>query len=490
MKKIALISIIALVAFQGYSQNMYDVLRYSNTSYNGTARFNGLSGAYGAIGADFSSLSQNPAGIALYRKSEFTISPGFYSALSKSDYYSNKSSDNKNNLVMGNLGMVFNLNLNENNDASILKGLQFGFGMNRSNSFSRNILVQGYNTKSSLLGSYADEANNGGSPLSVDGLDSYSTYLAYDANLMVFDSTSSSNPWWVDMPNGKVQQSKSIEMTGSSREMVVSGGANFENKLYMGLSLCFPSIRYDETSTYVEEDINGLSPKTDPAFNFKSMTRHDQLKTRGNGFNLKFGVIYQPFDFLRLGGAFHSRTTYNLSDDYSSDITGLFENGSEFKSKSPLGAFDYQITTPMRAMGSIALLFGRVGLLSADYEFVDYTSAKITSSDDPFFDVNDSIQSHLQSASNIRVGAEIKSGPFAFRAGVNSYGSPYKNETTLGARKGYSLGFGIREKEYSLDFSYNHMFMKDNMSLYNMASAVSKNEYSSNQFEVTLGLRF
>jgi hypothetical protein len=491
MKKIVIVSVlVAGFAFQGYSQNINDVLRYSSTSYNGTARFMGLSGAYGAIGADFSSLSQNPAGIALYRKSEFTITPGFYSNKASSTYHGYDNSDFRNNLTLGNLGMVFSMNLNENKNTGALKGLQMGFGMNRINSFNRSILVEGFNNSSSLLGTYATEANNGGNPLTLEGLDPFSTLLAYNTNLMVFDSAGAQPHWWVDMPNGNVLQRKSIETTGSSREILFSGGMNFDNKLYLGLSLCFPSIRYEESSTYTETDNKGLSSNADPAYNFLSAKRSENFTTRGNGFNLKFGFIYKPVEFLRFGGAFHTRTTYNLTDDYSSSMDSYFENGSHYSDHSPDGSFDYKITTPMRALGSVAILIGKTGLISADYEYVDYTTARIKAEGDDFFDVNDSIHSNLGSAANIRLGAEVKAGPLAFRAGVNSYGSPYKGEKTLGSRKGFSLGLGIREQDYFLDFAYNFQYLESNLSLYNGAYAVSKNTYTSNQFQVTLGLRF
>ena len=392
--------------------------------------------------------------------------------------------------MLGNLGMVFNANLNENKSDRILKGLQFGFGMNRINSFSNNILTEGFNTRSSLLGGYANEANNNGAPQNADALEPFSALLAYNANLLVYDSTKPSKPWWVDMPNGNVLQRKSVEISGSSREMLLSGGANIGNTLYLGLSLCFPSIRYQETTIYTEQDSKGLSSNADPAYNFQSVKLSQNLTTKGNGFNLKLGFIYKPVEFVRIGGAFHTRTTYNLSDEYSSRMTSYFENGTNYSADSPSGTYDYQITTPMKAIGSIAVLIGKVGLLTADYEYVDYSTARISSADDNFLDVNDSIRANLGSANNIRVGAEIKYDVFAFRAGVSSYGSPYKGEKTLGARKGYSLGLGIREKDYTLDFSFNHQFQKDNMSLYNDAFAVAKNTYTSNQFQVTLGFRF
>ena len=51
------------------AQSIADAIRYSSESLNGTARFNALSGAFGALGADVSSIIINPAGSAIFVKS-------------------------------------------------------------------------------------------------------------------------------------------------------------------------------------------------------------------------------------------------------------------------------------------------------------------------------------------------------------------------------------------------------------------------------------
>ncbi|MBK7173368.1 MAG: hypothetical protein IPH84_09050 [Bacteroidales bacterium] len=490
MKKIIFLLAVTFLSVSSIAQDANDALRYSLISYSGTARFMGLSGAYGALGADFSSLSQNPAGIALYRKSEFMITPGFYGASSEADYFGEKKSDFRNNLTLGNLGMVFASSLNENNEDGFLKGLQFGFGMNRMNTFSNSILVEGFNTNSSLLGYYEDLANNGGNPTNADQLDEFSTLLAYNSNLMVFDSGSVNNPahYWVDMPDGNVLQRKTIQTSGNTREMMLSGGANFGNKLYLGLSLSFPSIRYEEESNFSEQDSKHLSSNADPDYNFDAAKRSQNLLTKGNGFNLKFGFILKPVEFIRIGGAFHTPTSYNLTDEWSTKMVSYFENGSTYSSDSRVGVYDYRINTPMRAIGSLAIVIGKYGFLTADYEFVDYSTAKLRSNDWEYFDENESIKSTLGSANNLRFGAEIKYHVLAFRVGSSFYGSPYKDETTRGARMGYSAGLGLREKNYFLDFAFNHQVSKDNLYLY--GTSFAENTVKSNQFQMTLGFRF
>ena len=60
-RKIFLIaaSILMLPAWLA-GQNMDDALRYSRLFYQGTARFNGMSGAFTALGGDVSAIGLNP----------------------------------------------------------------------------------------------------------------------------------------------------------------------------------------------------------------------------------------------------------------------------------------------------------------------------------------------------------------------------------------------------------------------------------------------
>ena len=66
------------------AQNAVDALRYSRINTGGTARYMGMSGAFGALGADFTSASTNPAGIGLYRSFELSITPSVFTGATKS----------------------------------------------------------------------------------------------------------------------------------------------------------------------------------------------------------------------------------------------------------------------------------------------------------------------------------------------------------------------------------------------------------------------
>ena len=79
MKRIGLLILAISFMFQGViAQNVDDALRYSQIFYGGTARFMSMGGAFTALGGDISSLSQNPAGLGVFRSSELTITPQLF----------------------------------------------------------------------------------------------------------------------------------------------------------------------------------------------------------------------------------------------------------------------------------------------------------------------------------------------------------------------------------------------------------------------------
>lgn len=489
MKKTFAILILTLFSATLFAQNETDALRYSLINYSGTARFSGMSGAYGALGANFSSLSQNPAGIGLYRKSEFSITPVLSSNNTESNYFSSMNTDARTTLYLGNVGYVMAIKLNENN-ASHLKMIQFGFGMNRTAIFNNRSIVSGLNNDNSLLTQYLDDADASGSnPDDLVANYGFGAGLASQTNLLFLDA---SNQWQADLPNGGLTQTKSIETRGGITETVLSAGTNFDDKLFVGITFGFPHINYQEESTYTEKDDNNLSPF------LKSFNRTEYVNTKGTGFNFKFGFIYKPVDYIRIGGAIHTPTAYNdMHDSYGATMTAYYDQppisgntSTRFEASSLDGNFDYKITTPMRALGSLAFIIGQYGLISADYEYIDYSSARLRASDYSFQDENNSIRKGYSTANNFRFGTEWKAGMFAFRGGTSFYGSPYKSESSggLGARMGYSLGFGIQDKSYFLDFSFNHIESKDNYYIYGYAPA-SSNTYNSNSYSFTLGFR-
>jgi hypothetical protein len=225
MKKIGLITLLVyLFANLAYAQNEEDALRYSNVHLLGTARYMGLSGAYGAIGADFSTLSSNPAGIGLYRRSEFSITPLLHIAKTTSTYNNERHDDNKSNFGLGNLGFVLTFETKKKLDQNPIRNFQFGAGINRIKDFSNRINIKGINKVNSLLDTYLIYAGN----MNPENLDVFDTRLAFDTYLL--DTIiGASVPTYVNAYsyiggfNGAIQR-KTIETSGSIYEWALSGG--------------------------------------------------------------------------------------------------------------------------------------------------------------------------------------------------------------------------------------------------------------------------
>ena len=77
MKRYILLPLLAAaIAVQAQDSYMNERLVNSSSDVIGTSRYVGMGGALGALGADISVISWNPAGIGLYRKNDIALTMG------------------------------------------------------------------------------------------------------------------------------------------------------------------------------------------------------------------------------------------------------------------------------------------------------------------------------------------------------------------------------------------------------------------------------
>lgn len=461
-----------------FSQNEIDALRYSQLTYGGTARFTAMGGAFGSLGGDFSALSTNPAGIGIYRKSEFTFTPSFFNRKTTSSFKGNSLDDYKYNVNFSNAGIV--LAYYEPETKNAWKGVMFGFGYNRLANFHNRISMSGKNSSNSLLDVYISDAQNNG--IDTAAMDPFSTQLALYSGA-IFSDTNGIYYHHLQGVYGQ-EQSKSITSSGSMGETVFTLGGNYSDKLFMGATIGIPHIRYQETSTYVETaDTNAWN-------NFESVEFNQDSRTTGVGFNFKFGMIYKPTDWMRIGGALHTPTYFDMHDDWSSDMT-THVLGDVYKAESPTGLYDYSLVTPMRTIGSIGFVIHKMGLIGIDYEFVDYPSATLRSSKYKYIEENKAIRSKYVEGNNIRFGTEWRLQPLSLRGGFAYYSSPFKGASSTGSRIDYSAGIGFREDNFFLDFAYVHSQVSENYYFYDASvTSPSLNASKSSSILMTMGFKF
>lgn len=484
MKKIITIAI-AFLALNSYSQNEIDALRYSQNDIMGTARYVSMGGAFSALGGNFSVTSTNPAGIALYRKTELTITPGFTRSLVSSDFYNSTTEDIKFNFNLNNIGLVSTYKFPNRLDKPGWKSISYAIGTNRISDFSNNITITGVNTSSSILEQFASNANG-----------TYYTDLTEENGFMnealIWQSylinPSLNDTMLYEAPvSGNVGQTKTINTRGGMSETVISFGGNYDDKLYLGATVGMPRIRYVEESSFYEENLG-----TDTVHNYKHFTLEQYLRTKGTGINLKLGFIYKAAQWLRLGGAIHTPTFYQMSDEWNSSIVDANVENRIENHESSNATINYTVTTPLKAIGSIAFVFGDKGLISGEYEYINYSEARLSSDDYKYGIENRIIQQKYVATDNFKIGTEWRLDPITLRGGYVLQGNPFNSNLNNNTEQtSYCFGIGFKEEGYFVDFGYILTVHKEQYYLYDPVLVnVADNNYKNSMFLITLGFRW
>ncbi len=485
MKKInVLLSLSILLSINStFAQTDIDAFRYSRLSVGGTARSAALSGAFGALGGDFSTLATNPAGIGIYRGSEFSMTPSIFVSNTDSKFLNASQEESKFNFNFGNIGLVYTKKLTNDQTSAGWKSWNFGFGYNRIANFHSRSSFEGYNENNSLTNYFAQNAQG----IPGTELDPFYEYLAWNTYLINDDTT---NHYTSAAPNGNVLQRRNAESRGAIGEVDFTLGGNYSNRLYIGGTLGFSSLRYIEETTFEETDKDQLIDSLSQ-FEFRQ-----NLTTRGVGFNFKFGLIYRVNDWVRIGGSVHTPTWYSLNDNFSSEIKSRFDSGATKQSEN-LGEFDYEMTTPFKATGSIAFVFGKYGLLSADYEFSDLSGSRFDSQNASFNETNSLLRKKYRESGMLRVGTEWRFANLSLRGGTAFTSSPispaYKVSGYDFSEVNYSAGIGIRDEHTFIDFGYVYHQSKEFFQPYTLSDEEVpgvKNTITSHNFMVTFGVKF
>ncbi len=478
--KISLAILSMLLSMTLLAQNEVDALRYSRVLFGGSARYMSMGGAFSSLGADFSVLSTNPAGIGVYKKSEMVFTPSVGYTKTGADYLGTYRDDFKYNFNFTNFGMVFAGNVgSSDSEKAEWKGVQFGFGYNRQQNFNGRSYIEGQNDQSTILDVYSSYAQG----ISFDQLHPFDTELAFNTYLL---DTAGGPANYIQAHYGGAKQTKTITTTGGINEMVMSFGGNYNDRFYIGASLGFPFLRYEEISTFKEVD------ELDSLADFRSLTISDELHTRGTGINFKMGMIYRITDWARISGAFHTPTFYTMTDEYKRSMSSQLEALGNYSDESPVGRYDYNLMTPMRVMGGVAFIIPNLGSVSAEYELIDYSEARLREKNfnGSFTTQNETIRSTYTATNNLRIGTEWIVKPFSIRAGYALYGNPYKSGLNDGSQQFISGGLGIRQQNYFIDFGYVYSLRAEDYYLYSSVPEPASTGETRHQFVCTLGLKF
>ena len=472
--------ILLLVCAFASAQNINDVLRLSGEGSYGTARFQGLNGAFGALGGDMSSLNINPAGSAVFNNSLLSLTGSNYNIKNDSRYFNGSRSTSLNSLDLNQVGGVFVFKSTNSN--SPWRKLALAFNYDLVKNFDDDLLVSG-NSDQGIDNYFLDLANGVpfGPLLIQDGeyieeayLDIGSTlgfvdqqaFLGYYGGIIdpVDFSDDNNTDYISNAKYGTVNQDYSQSTTGYNSKFTANLASQYGDNLYLGASLNIHSVFLDKLTQLSERGFDADSE-------IQTITFDNLLRTQGNGFSFSLGAIGKLNENFRIGGSYQSPTWYNLSDETSQKIySDLADSDISFINFNIINIYeDYTIKIPGKLTGSLAMIFGKNGLLSFDYSYQDMSKAELRPGSDPSFaSENDFISDKLSTVSTFRLGGEYRIEALSLRAGYRFEQSPYANGGTIGDLNGYSGGIGYNFGGSRLDLSYNYSAQDINKQLFDV----------------------
>lgn len=463
MKKYILLLITIITVNIIQAQEIRDALRYSQENLNGTARFRAMSGAFGALGGDLSSINVNPAGSAIFANNQLGFTLNNTSINNNSNFFDNTTNVKDSSFDLNQAGGVFVFkNQNKSNN---WKKFSIAINFENTNVLNNSIYSAGTNPTNSIANYFLSYAN--GVPLNVLedskydelGHGAQQAFLGYQGYII---NPVNNNPtninYTSNVPSeGNYYQENTITTKGYNGKLSFNAATSFKDKLFIGVNLNSHFVDFRQSSRFYEDNEAPLTQD----YTVSRVQFDNDLYTYGTGFSFQLGAIAKLSKELRLGIAFESPTWLRLNDEFTQKLIGVSANTSEELAPDVVNPNitnyyePYKLQTPSKWTGSMAYVFGKKGLISVDYAIKDYSSIQFKPNSDPYYrTLNNKMNTLLNSASELRLGAEYKIEAWSLRGGYRLEQSPYKNKTTIGDLTGYSGGIGYNFGGTKLDLSY------------------------------------
>lgn len=501
--------------FCASAQDIYTMESVTSEDLNGTARFIGMGGAMSALGADISTMGTNPAGIGLYRSADVATSLSL-NALAEGQKFDEHG---KTRMSYDQAGIVYPIKMGNGS----MRFFNVGFNYHKRKNFKSligadQLLANGASQTWEMadVSSYWGGTDKG-TPLSNAG---YQTYL-YEKSGEVDDSGYEQ----YNVYNG-VNNSYRKWVTGGIQQYDFNMSTNISDRYYFGITFGVYNVDVDSYSGYMEN----LALNDGTSVGDYLLTNARSLS--GNGIDFKFGTIIYPIEgsSFRVGLSFSTPVWYSLTANCTSQINSTI-GGKKYDIRTEVGDHDFNIRTPWKFNISAGGTIGDFLALDAEYEYSDYSSAKLSydegydewswsGSETKDRELNREASKYLKGVSTVRLGAEAKLDyGLSLRLGYNYVSTPIKsnalqnqfinsasidyntstNYVNLGDINRYTVGLGYKAKHFYTDFAWQYQqqsgdfyaftTQRGNPSEANEAPC-TKLKLDRSQFLLTLGYKF
>lgn len=517
MKRNIFYIVFCLCSAMAMAQETYESAQLATEDLNGTARYIGMGGAMEALGADISTMGTNPAGIGMFRRSWIGVSGGatIQSGQGNNNTMAGMSTSNgKSNADMNQAGFIYS------NKFSYNSHFNLGFNYHKSRNFNQimsaaNSLNAASSNKMSWMRRYNLHATD---PTAAypGNIDSNGT------TLQDFYNIRSINDPIYDIGNGNPNMNflnannynAFRENSGYISEFDFNFSANFNDRVYIGVTFGLKDVNYKSEYNYSETLVSG--PDDTPSYSpIGTYSFNENRKISGTGFDVKFGAIIRPSEYspFRFGLYIHTPTwydltcesTYRVSAHASMDGKTLDGPMNKYNLNYASNSFryDYKIVTPWRFGASLGHTFGKMVAIGATYEYADYSSIKnrVRTGNVSYYNrwgdyinsyntysndtqMNNHTDKTLKGVSLVKIGVEVKpSQLLSLRAGYNyqsaiynedgkkstymnadfyrggSRGQDYSTQDYVNWKDTHRITFGMGftfDKNWALDLSYQY----------------------------------
>lgn len=491
MKRYIYTLAIACFSVVAYAQDSYsNYTMTSNADVIGSARYVGMGGAMGALGADISAMSNNPASLGLFRKNDMSLTMGGVIQDAKP-----AGTDGRGHFSFDQVGFVASFP-----DANRENFFNFAVNFQKKADFGRSMFVQGQNLNGLSQAAQLKGLYDYGATFVGNKYFEYSLpFRSYDANL--YDITETGKTGYHQIRSDSYDFNR--YSSGNLYGLDFGFAASINNRAYLGIDFGVDFMNYESDQRYIEYR-NGEEYGEVEDYDIVSNKR-----VTGSGFNIKFGGIVRPIEdnALKFGFAVETPTWYALTQKES-----YFSIASKFAYDDKTGTYDYldnageyhiydsrddnflefKIHAPWKFRFSLASTVSNFLAWDVEYEYAlfnhetmgyprldDYSGKGLSMNKDP--GMSDLTRNSFNGVHNIRAGLEFKPLPeFAVRLGYNFWSKPMKTDArldqtvdskavdfltgtdyiNLGATNMLTFGLGYRGKNFYADFAYKYRAQK------------------------------
>ena len=472
------IPVFIIIIFQTtVAQTVNDVTVFLSEELNGSARYNSMAGAFGALGGDLTAVSVNPAGSSVFLHSEFGSTLNYVNNAIESSYFGSRANKEDNNLKLDQIGAIFIFN-NTNSESSWSR-LATGINSHRVSKFDYMATVSGRNSRGidTYFIHFTDGLNFENLPLydgetieevyrilgEENGFAAQQAFLGYQSYIInPFSFEDGETQYYSNVEYGQLDHRLDILSKGLHRKTALNFSGLYNNILHLGINLNLHKLEYHSDQSFYETGQYSESPVYNIDF-------ENGLSSFGQGVSVQIGAIVRLKN-LRLGLTYDSPQFLEISDQTKQKVSSFYiDQGFVVKETidpNIINSYEaYLINLPSKTTLSAAYVFGGKGLLSLDYGIQNAANTVLSRNVSSGYlnNLTSSLPDTFGSIQTIKVGGEYRFNDISLRAGILNRNNAHKSVSTSDHAFTFGLGLDFGSNTLSLSFVQLNNNKKFNM---------------------------